>query len=117
MASPQLENGYTSIANKTIEALARIRISGEEMQVLWVILRKTYGWHKKEDEIPLSQFSLMTRLRKPDVIRAIKKLLSKRIIISNIANDNLKRYRFNKDFDAWKPLAKMLTATKPCFFN
>ena len=112
MASPQLENGYTSIANKTIEALARIRISGEEMQVLWVILRKTYGWHKKEDEIPLSQFALMTGVKKPNIIRAIKKLLSKKIIVIKNDNGNPLKYRFNKDFDAWKPLSKKITVIK-----
>jgi len=33
MASPQLENGYTRIANELMEALARIRIPGEARQV------------------------------------------------------------------------------------
>ena len=51
MANPQAENGHTDIANEIVEALARTRISGTETQLLWVIFRKTYGWHKKEDEI------------------------------------------------------------------
>ena len=47
MANPQKENGYTSIANDIVEALAGIRIPGEARQCLDVILRKTYGWNKK----------------------------------------------------------------------
>lgn len=34
MAEPQKENGYTPIANEIMDALCRIRIPGEERQVL-----------------------------------------------------------------------------------
>jgi len=51
MANPQIENGYTRIANETMDALAKIRIPGQARQVLDFILRKTYGWNKKTDMI------------------------------------------------------------------
>lgn len=70
-----------------MDALCRIRIPGEEMQVLNVILRKTYGWNKCEDAISLSQFVEMTMIKKPNVVRAIQGLLSKKII-SVIEKDN-----------------------------
>jgi phage replication O-like protein O len=79
MANPQKENGYTVIANEILEALMRIRLSGEEWKCLLVILRKTYGWNKKEDKISLSQFVLMTGMKKQSVHRALKKLSSKNI--------------------------------------
>ena len=53
---PQLENGYTKIANELLEAIAAIRIPGEAMQVLLVIIRKTYGYCKKKDAISISLF-------------------------------------------------------------
>lgn len=107
MASPQVENGHTDISNELIEALARIRISGEEMQILWVVFRKTYGWHKKEDQISLSQFALMTGLKRPTVSRGLGKLLSKKIL-HIIKNDttHINKYRINKDFDIWTPIIK-----------
>ena len=110
MANPQIENGHLDLANEIVEALARIRLSGEESQCLWVLFRKTYCWHKKEDKISLSQFALMTGLSRPAVARAIKKLLSKKIT-EIIKNDNsyINIYRFNKDFDQWKPLSKKIT--------
>lgn len=112
MANPQKENGHVDIANEIIEALAKIRISGEEMQCLWVILRKTYGWHKKEDSISLSQFMELTDMRKPNICRSLKKLLSK-LIISVIKSDNgITTYRFNKNYDLWGPLSKMITLSK-----
>jgi len=57
MANPQPENGHTDIANEIIEALWKINLSSYEWRVLLYLLRKTYGWHKKTDQISLSQFS------------------------------------------------------------
>ena len=108
MANPQAEDGHVDLANEIIEALAKIRISGEEMQCLWVIFRKTYGWHKKEDMIALSQFSKSTGLKKTQVLRAIRKLQYKRIIVIKKDNDIANTYLFNKDFDDWKPLPKKI---------
>ena len=112
MANPQIEDGHLDLANEIVDALAKIRIAGEEMQCLWVILRKTYGWHKKQDNIALSQFCEMTNLNKPAICRALQKLLSKKIILI-IKNDNgISGYGFNKDFDEWQPLSKKITLSK-----
>lgn len=110
MANPQAEDGYTKIANEIMEALAKIRISGEARQVLDVILRKTYGWGKKKDRIALSQFHEATGgMKKPSISRAIRTLLAiKLIIVSENANRNGQEYEFNKDYETWKPLAKKL---------
>lgn len=106
MANPQKENGNTQIANEILEALCKKRISGQSMQVLLFIIRKTYGWHKKQDQISLSQFALGTGLDKPHIVRNIRKLLTQNIIISQKGNAKGNTYRFNKDFDTWKSLPK-----------
>lgn len=113
MASPQKENGYTPIANEILEALAQTRIPGEARQILDVIIRKTYGFNKKQDAISLSQFILATNLKRPNICRAINKLKQMNIIIV-IQKDNgdTTLYRFNKDFDTWKPLSKKITLSK-----
>jgi phage replication O-like protein O len=58
MASPQLENGYTKIANELLDVLMRHPevMKGSLFQVIAVVWRKTYGWDKKEDSISISQF-------------------------------------------------------------
>ncbi len=90
MANPQIENGYMALANEITEALAGIRIPGEQVQCLWVIFRKTYGWKKKKDGIALSQFVLMTGMKKQAAHRALKNLKEKRIIlVSNMNKGNL----------------------------
>ncbi len=94
-----------------MEALADIRIPGEAMQVLLVVLRKTYGFNKKEDAISLSQFNRATHLVKPSIIRALNVLSSMNIISKN-ANGSIRKYRFNKDYSSWKRLAKKLILAK-----
>src|SRR3972149_4849940 len=110
MANPQTEQGFTRIANELMEALCRIRISGEARQVLDTIIRKTYGWGKKEDAISLSQFCLATGINKPHVCKAIT-TLKKMNIITLKGNATANIYAFNKDFDTWKPLPKKVTIT------
>lgn len=107
MASPQIENGHTRIANELLEALARIRIRGEAMQVFWVILRKTYGYQKKSDIISLSQFSLATGIAKPSIVRAIKMLESMNLIYKKVNGEGVE-YSIIKDYSKWKPFTKKL---------
>jgi len=115
MANPQIENGHTKIANEIMEALSKINLSPYEMRVLLVIMRKTYGWGKKSDKIPLSQIVEITGIAKPNVSRAMKSLVSRSIVISS---DN-KRIGVNKNHDQWLSVAitpkkdKKLSAETP----
>ena len=52
-----------------------------ELKVLLVIMRKTFGWHKKRDRISISQLMRLTGLSKPSVIDASKSLQDKGIIL------------------------------------
>lgn len=111
MASPQIEEGYTKIANAILEALTRIRIPGESMQILLTVLRKTYGFNKKEDIISLSQFNLYTGIAKTSIIRGIKRLISMNLIYKEV-NGNGRTYCINKDYSTWKPFTKKLIVYK-----
>jgi phage replication O-like protein O len=89
-SSPQLENGYTKIANELLEQFAEINLSGYEWQILFVIIRKTYGFNKKEDSISLSQFCTSTGIRSGHVPGVLRKLEEKCIITVS------KKYYINK---------------------
>jgi phage replication O-like protein O len=107
-----IERGYTEIPNQLAEAWARFRIAGEEWQVLWVVVRKTCGWHKRTDTIALSQFAQLTGMRKSHVIRAIKKLEPKRVLVVTEAENGMKTYEVQKDFAIWAALPKKGTVPK-----
>lgn len=81
MASPQLENGHTRIANEILEALARLPIASNHWQVLFCIIRKTYGFNKKADWISNSQIETSTGLCSSVVSRALRQLVARKIII------------------------------------
>ena len=104
MANPQREDGHVDIANEIIEALAKVHFSSYEIQVLWVIFRKTYGWHKKEDWITNTQISKMTGIAETHVSRTIKILIQRNLIIKND-----RKLAFQKDYDKWEKLPMGVT--------
>lgn len=111
MASPQKENGHIDIANEIADRLATIRIPGREMQVLWVIFRKTWGWHKKTDTISQSQFAKSTGIARRHIGRLLEGLLEKALITKN-GDSFICEYGIQKDWEQWKLSPKMVIVTK-----
>jgi len=97
MANPQLEDGYTPIANEILEALMRSYLSPNQWQVLLCIIRKTYGFRKKIDYITNRQIVEATGLGKTTVSRALTKLKQQGLITRNG-----KHIGFLKDYELWK---------------
>lgn len=104
--SPQLEDGYIRISNELWDALCRTRIPGEERQILDVIFRKTYGFNKKTDAIPLSQFEAATGLKRSTVCRAINSLEEKRLISLKRETGRVTIYGINKLYSQWGLVSK-----------
>lgn len=112
MANPQIKDGYIKIVNSISWAFEKIRISGEEYQCLWVILNMTYGWNKKTRPISLKQFTVRTGIKKPNIIRALQKLINKNLIVIKKDNKKTVSYGLNKNYETWKPLSKKITLSK-----
>jgi len=109
MAKPQAENGHIDIANEIAERLAKTQLSGYEQRVLWAIWRKTWGWHKKEDPISLSQFTELTLIPSSHIARTINKLIDRNIIYKK--NGRISIYGFQKDYEKWS-ITNLGTAKK-----
>jgi len=109
MSSPQLENGFTQIANELMEEMAKYRIPGEQMQCLLFLLRKTYGYHKLCDRISNTQFVVGTGINKRNVKRAVDGLIEKNIVVKK-DNEYIPTYQFNKNYRSWKVLSKKTTS-------
>jgi phage replication O-like protein O len=97
VASPQLEDGYTKIANEILENLARLHMRPNQWRILICIFRKVYGYNKKEDYITNSQIVLDTGLKKEVVSRAITDMVERYILIRD-----KKVVGFQKDWEQWK---------------
>ena len=104
MVSPQIENGYTRIANELLEALCKINLSAYESRILWTLIRKTYGFQKKTDRISLSQFSKETGLDRRHAHRALRNLEMRKVIVTYRGDKRRPTYCFQKDYVKWKGL-------------
>jgi phage replication O-like protein O len=115
MAKPQLENGYTSIANELLEAIYNTHLSEYESRILWFIVRMTYGWKHKMDTIALSQFEkgvldkdgkLLvkgTNINHSKICQTLNNLV-KRNIISRKKDGYITSYGLQKDYESWGKL-------------
>lgn len=120
-ANPQKENGFLSISTELYDAMIKFRIPGECEQVFKAIIRKTYGYHKKEDAIANSQLVELTGLKKGNVSRALSKLITNGLVIkSDNNNKNGHILKINKDYQGWIPFViksdnkkKKLSEVKP----
>jgi phage replication O-like protein O len=104
-ASPQLEDGYTKIANEILDNLMKLHLSPNQWLVLLCVIRKTYGFNKKVDYIANKQIVESTGLCKAVISRALKDMEERNIILREIKNTG-----FNKDWSQW--LAESSTPKK-----
>jgi len=100
MANPQRENGHTMIANELLEAICRFDFTGAEMRILFFIIRKTYGYHKKMDKISISQFQQQCLLPRQTTIDCLNRLVRMSVLYKENTK-NITKYGLQKDYDAW----------------
>lgn len=104
--TPQIENGFIRIAsgdtkNDLFSALIRASLNATEYQVVLFVIRKTWGWNKKEDWISLSSFEKITGKTKQSIINATSQLVKKNILVKKTIPGIKTSYLFNKDFSSW----------------
>ena len=97
--TPQIENGFIKIANQIADDLCKISLSAYQSRIVFCILRKTYGFNKKEDWISNSQFVYMTGIKPSHVSRAVSELVA-----MNIVTKRGNKTSFQKDSRLWKKL-------------
>lgn len=80
---PQLENGYTRVANDLFDAIIHTRFSRRQYAVLLAIVRKTYGYNRKTTPISIRQIAAMTGLDRANVIRTVRELVNMAVLVRN----------------------------------
>ncbi|MBF0456877.1 MAG: replication protein [Nitrospirae bacterium] len=75
------ERPYTKFYNDILEELIKAKIRIEAEHTYLAIMRKTTGFNKETDRIPLSQLQQLTGLSKRNVIRALDDLIKRNMII------------------------------------
>lgn len=104
MASPQIENGYTTIANEILDHLYKQPLNGTELKVVMCILRYTFGFRRKSHKLSASFIAKWGSCDVSSVKRALKHLRAMKIVIC--INDEKRgvtaELKLNKDYEQWK---------------
>ena len=127
MADPKTKDGHIDIANEIADRFCSYRLNGQEWQIIWVILRKTWGWlsdpkdknspKKKMDRIALSQFAKLTGINRSRCHSLLKGLIEKNIVKKSVTqkcNTLHISYGIQSDYDKWMVLPKSTTVTQKC---
>lgn len=114
MASPQLENGYTSIANEILDNLCKLSLNGTELKVVICIFRYTFGFRRKSHKLSASFISRYGNCELSSVKRALKRLQEKKIVVC--VNPEKKgvtaELMFNKNYEQWATSSKKATSSE-----
>lgn len=102
MASPQTQNGYTRISNELLDAIIAIDAPGSAIKVFLFIIRKTYGYGKKEDRISVSQIVKATTITERRVWESLAWLKDHNMIHRD---QSTRMTGIVKDYAAWTCLS------------
>lgn len=112
MANIQLKHGYTKIANEILESLVNTPLLGAELRVLLHIIRKTYGYNKKQDRISFTQFEKATGISRQTINKTLKNLIAKGMIVKIYLPEGNIGYTFIKDHEKWVVKTHLLVKGK-----
>jgi phage replication protein O, N-terminal domain len=102
MASPQIENGYTKIANELLEAITKTKLSSLQLRILLLILRYTYGFGRKEADLSLSFISEALEAKPNNISRELSFLKSIGIVYVEPARGvKPQKISINKNYESW----------------
>ncbi|WP_211746378.1 replication protein [Paenibacillus sp. Marseille-Q4541] len=103
MASPQTQNGYTSIANEILEQIARRRFNGVQRSIIDVIWRYTYGFRRKEHQLANGFIAEAIDADLKGVKVELTRLIEWNVITvtKEGAGSRPRTLSFNKNYDQW----------------
>lgn len=104
MANPQVENGFTRIANELLDKLAETKMNGTQFRILMIVFRYTYGFQRKEHELSETFIANATSIHKQQIKRELKDLIDRKIItvVRQATFTDPRVISFNKNYKQWK---------------
>ena len=98
----ELEDGYGRVANLLLEALSISKLNGKQMSICLFIIRRTYSWGKKSDEIALREFALACDSSETYMSKQLKQLIEWKVIKrKNYSPGKIPEYEINTRVDQW----------------
>ncbi|WP_135553292.1 conserved phage C-terminal domain-containing protein [Paenibacillus cymbidii] len=102
--NPNLEDGFTQIANELMEQVPRFKFNGTHLRIILVIWRYTYGFHRKKKDLSVSYIAEATGIYKKQIERELNVLIDRKVVtVVSIATGRRPRILgFNKNYDEWE---------------
>jgi phage replication O-like protein O len=103
VANPQKENGFTPIANEILESVYSRKFTANQLFILLVLWRYTYGFQRKDHDLSLGFISEATGIDRKAVKRAMDKLLENNVVVvtKEATFSESRRLAFNKNYESW----------------
>ena len=102
IGNPQLEKGYTRIANELLQVLCFSRFSSAELRIILLLIRQTYGWRRKKTFLTASQISNACLISLRHTKRLISKLLREKVLIREKDEKGNLLIGLNKRYLQWQ---------------
>lgn len=81
MASPQIEDGFTMVANEILEVLSRARFNQYQFRIVCAILRNSYGVkRRKAAHVSYSYLARHCHMQRQHVVRTVRELVALNVI-------------------------------------
>jgi phage replication O-like protein O len=103
MASPQIEDGYTQIANELYEAIIGFKCKLIHKDIIHTLIRFTYGFHRKEADLSLRYIADCTKVAYNKISPALNELIKMNVIkvVNTYTNKDARSIMLNKNYDEW----------------
>lgn len=102
MASPQLKNGHTRIANEIFDHIMKTNLNGTQFRLVLAIWRYTYGFQRKTNEMSISFLAKVVNVNRTQLNRELVTLIDRNIIsVIGIGSKGARIMGFNKDYKEW----------------
>ena len=103
MASPQVENGFTRIANELLEALIQNKLNGAQCSIILAVIRATYGYHLTSKTLGIAFFKVHTGRNRRQLAKEIEELIAMNVLIVKAKHTfgQSRELMLNKDYESW----------------
>ena len=103
MANPQLENGYTPIANEILDNILKYPLNGTQWRILMTVWRYTYGYSRKDHSLAIGFICKATGCYKRQIQRELDSLINANILIvtKEATFKSARRIAFNKNHETY----------------
>lgn len=117
MADPQVEDGYTRIANELFEAIYKFPFTIRQLRIVLFFIRQTYGHHLKMKQISLARIEAEIGMPRTHICKVINDLARMGVLLkqSHPVTKSVaaiaQTVGINKNYEEWMSLAKPTAVT------